>query len=68
MIARGRKFQELIKLGLSLLALAAGFALSGAAPSNVVDAGDAIEVEPPIAYVTVDFLPVTAPEPSDCTS
>ena len=70
MIGRRSKLNEWIKLGLSLLALAAGFALSGAAPSNMADAGEteAIEAEPPIVYVTGDLRPVTPTAPSDCTS
>jgi len=63
------RLQELLRLGLSILALGAGFALSGYAPGETAGAESAIELEePPIIMVIGELLPVTAEAPSDCIS
>jgi hypothetical protein len=69
MFAKRSKLQELLRLGLSLLALAAGFALSGYAPADRGESESVTEVAPPpVIMVIGELYPVTAEPPSDCTS
>ena len=72
MFATKSRLQELLKLGLSLLALAAGLALSGYAPAGVPgfdSAESATEIaSPPVTVVIGGLHPVTAELPSDCPS